>query len=168
MMYGVVQQVYSVVSPDSVRNISILLSEKYHFTGTFSVSAVSMLATKAGMLFPEMVVPAYRYFVGSDVDRLYCVYVNKITSQSFVWHRYIKTKSKIHAIYSSSSCFVFLHPPGINFSRQLPWGPATAHGVGLLTEMYAMYMWSGVTKRFYLLKVVNSYQTLTKGLMKYI
>ncbi len=30
--------------------------------------------------------------------------------------------------------------PGYELLASCPWGPATAHGVGLLTEMYAIYM----------------------------
>ena len=34
-----------------------------------------------------------------------------------------------------------LHTNSLNEKlASCPWGPATAHGVGLLTEMYAIYM----------------------------
>ncbi len=50
--------------------------------------------------------------------------------------------------YITPVYMVFLHPRNIlilillenQILASCPWGPATAHGVGLLTEMYAIYM----------------------------
>ncbi len=36
--------------------------------------------------------------------------------------------------------FSHIHHVEIKKLASCPWGPATAHGVGLLTEMYAIYM----------------------------
>ncbi len=62
-------------------------------------------------------------------------------------------------VYSTDACcnLIWLGVKDLLLAS-CPWGPATAHGVGLLTEMYAVYTMpnmKAIAARFYLFKAVN-------------